>query len=259
MKKKIAILLAFLMVIGLYVTGITNQRTAYAKTAQLSMEIPNSIKKENEFKVRILLDSDVDLYSIDAFISYDEDILEFIPDCEYVTGSAGVLELRDSYEAETKKKEYELTFRALDTGKAQISFQEIYLIDYADMDYIEVMPSSKTFDIGVNKKEEKDARLADLIVAPGEMTEDFSSDKFDYEMNVGMDVDMVCLSAVPMEEGSIVESDIPEKLKPGKNTITIKVTAMSGNVNVYTINVYKKASDESAATEETFRTMDDSE
>lgn len=220
---------------------MTNQKTAYAKTAQLSIEIPNSIKKENEFKVRILLDSDVDLYSIDAYISYDAEILEFIPDCEYVTGSAGVLELRDSYEAETKKKEYELTFRALDTGKAQIAFTEVYLIDYADMEYMEVVPSAKNFDIGVNKKEEKDARLADLIVAPGEMTEDFSADKFDYEMNVGMDVDMVCLSAVPMEEGSIVESDVLEKLQPGENTITIKVTALSGNINVYTIKVYKGA------------------
>ena len=240
MKKKIAILLTFLMVIGILVTGITTQRTAYAKTAQLSIEISASVQKENEFKVHILLDSDVDLYSIDAYLSYDEKLIEFIPDCEYVTGSAGVLELKDSYEAETRQKEYELTFKALDTGKAQIAFSEIYLIDYTDMEYIEVVPSVKTFEIGVNKKEDKDARLADLIVAPGELTETFEPDKFDYEIHVTKDVDVVCLSATPIEEGSVVESDIPEKLQPGENIITVKVTALSGHENVYTIKVLKE-------------------
>ena len=235
MRKKIAIFLAIVMVIGLSVMGLARREKAYAKTAQMKIELPESIKKENEFKVKVVLDSDVNLYSIDAYLSYDANLLEFIPDSENVTGSAGILELKDTYEAETKTAEYELAFKALDTGNAQISFSEVYLIDYADMDYIEVVPSAKNFDIGVNKTVAMDARLADLMIAPGELTEEFDPGKLDYEMHVGLDVDMVGISAVPMDEGSIVESEIPEKLKLGENVITIKVTALSGSVNVYTV------------------------
>lgn len=251
MKKKMAILLAIVLIIGTSVIGVTKHEKAYAKTAQMSIEIPKSVKKENEFTVRVLLDSDVNLYSVDAYLSYNPELLEFVPDSDVVTGSAGVLELKDTYDAETKNKEYEITFKAIETGKTEISFQEIYLIDYADMDYMEVVPSGKTFDIGVNKTVEMDARLEDLIVAPGELTEDFSPDQLDYEMHVGLDVDMVGVSAVPMDEGSVVESDIPERLVDGKNVITIKVTALSGSVNIYTVTVYKEEISEESAEEPT--------
>lgn len=240
MKKKMAILLALVLMIGTSVIGATKHEKAYAKTAEMSIEIPKSVKKENEFSIRVVLDSDVNLYSVDAYLSYNPELLEFVPDSDFVTGSAGVLELKDTYDAETKNKEYEITFKALETGKAEISFKEVYLIDYADMDYIEVVPSGKTFDIGVNKTVEMDARLEDLIVAPGELTETFDPDQLDYEMHVGLDVGMVGVSAVPMDEGSVVESVIPEKLVNGKNTITIKVTALSGNINIYTVTVYKE-------------------
>lgn len=247
MKKKVAILLAILLVVGTSIIGVMKHEKAYAKTAQMSIEIPKSIKKENEFTVRVVLHSDVNLYSVDAYLSYNPELLEFVPNSDFVTGSAGILELKDTYDAETKNKEYEITFKALETGKAEIGFTEVYLIDYADMDYIEVVPSGKTFDIGVNKTVEMDARLDDLIVAPGELTEDFDPNQLDYEMHVGLDVDMVGVSAVPMDENSVVESDIPEKLVNGKNTITIKVTALSGSVNVYTVTVYKEDISEEAS------------
>lgn len=258
MRKKIAILLAIVMVVGLSVMGLARQEKAYAKTAQMRIEIPESIKKENEFKVKVVLDSDVNLYSIDAYLSYDANLLEFVPDNDKVTGSAGILEIKDTYEAETKKAEYELTFKALDTGKAQILFSEVYLIDYADMDYIEVVPSAKSFHIGVNKTVAMDARLADLIVAPGELTEEFDPSQLDYEMHVGLDVDMVGISAVPMDEGSVVESEIPEKLQLGENIITIKVTALSGSVNVYTVKVYKEEITEEVTEEAGTEAADDS-
>lgn len=241
MKKKAAVLLVLFMIIGISVMGVSGSDEAYAKTAQMRIELDGTVKKEEEFKIKILLDSDVNLYSVDAYLSYDAELMEFVPDNSFVTGSAGVLELKDTYAEETKCAEYELTFKALETGSAAIGFSEVYLIDYADMDYIEVTPSVKNFDIGVNKTEDADARLADLIVAPGELTEEFSPDCLNYEIQVGMDVDMVGLSAVPMDAESVVESELPENLKPGKNIITIKVTAPSGNVKEYTVTVIKRA------------------
>ncbi|MCM1499778.1 MAG: cadherin-like beta sandwich domain-containing protein [Clostridium sp.] len=240
MRKKFAILLVFVLVFGLFMAEAKPQNRVYAKSAQMYLEIPDSVKKENEITVRAVLDSGVDLYSIDAYLSYDAEMLEFIPDNELVTGADGILELKDIYGEETKKAVYEITFKALETGTAQIGFTDVYLIDYEDLEYITVAPSSNSFEIGVNKKVEADARLSDLIVAPGDLTAVFDPDCLEYEMHVGLDVEMIGVSAIPMDEESVVELDMPETLQIGENDVVIKVTALSGNVNVYSIKVIRQ-------------------
>ncbi len=239
MRKKLAVLLTLVLVISLSV-GTASHKKAYAKEAQMYLEIPESVKKEQEFTVKVILNSDVNLYSIDAYLSYSTETLEFVPDNELVTGTDGVLELKDIYGEETKLAEYELTFKALETGTAEVGLTDVYLIDYTDLDYITVAPSVKHFDIGINKMVEEDARLEELIVAPGELTEEFDPDQLDYEMHVGLDVDYVGISAIPMNEESVVGLEMPEKLEDGENLITITVTALSGNVNTYTIKVIRK-------------------
>lgn len=250
MRKKLAVILILVLILGISVVGISSQNKAYAKEAQIYLEIPDSVKKENEFTVKVILDSDVNLYSIDAYLSYSADTLEFVPDSEFVSGTDGVLELKDVYGEETKQAEYELTFKALETGNAEVSLTDVYLIDYADMDYITVSPCAKQFEIGINRQVAEDARLMDLIVAPGDLTEDFSPDQLDYEMHVGLDVDMVGISAIPMNEDSVIDLEMPEKLAEGENRIVITVTALSGNVNTYTITVIKKEWPEEADEEE---------
>ena len=246
MKKIISILLAVVLVFGLSVFGITSHNKAYAKNAEMHLEVPASIKKENEFKVKVVLESDVQLYSIDAYLSYNTELLEFIPDNNYVTGADGVLELKDTYGDETKNATYEITFKALDTGVAEVALTDVYLIDYEDLDYIEVTPSAKQFEIGVNKSVAEDARLSELIVAPGAFTEEFDPNILDYEMHVGLDVTTVGVSAIPMNEDSVVGLDMPDTLALGENVIQITVTALSGNVNVYTVTVIREEIEESS-------------
>lgn len=239
MKKKIGIVLSAVLILSLSLAGICSDRKVYAKTAQMSVSVPDSIKKEKEFNVTVLLNSDIDLYSIDAYLSYDADLLEFVPDDERVTGSSGMLELKDSYGEKTKSASYEITFRPLQTGNAEVALTEVYLIDYEDMDYVEVTPSAKQFEIGVNQEEETNAELEELIVAPGDLTESFSPKKTEYKMYVGMDVEIVGVSAVPAKEDSVVGLEMPETLKPGENIIRITVTAASGHVKTYTLKVYR--------------------
>lgn len=240
MKKKLAVLLTFVLIISLCVVGTADNQKAYAREAQMYLEIPESIKKENEFTVSVVLNSDVELYSIDAYLSYNTDLLEYVPDNDKVSGAAGVLELKDTFAAETTKATYKLTFKALDTGSAKIALTDVFLIDYADLDYIEVAPSVKNFDIGINKKIAADARLSDLIVAPGTLSEPFNPDILEYEAYVDLDVETICLSAIPMDEGSVVGLEMPEKLQMGENIITITVTALSGTTNTYILKVYRQ-------------------
>lgn len=237
MKKKIAILLAFVMVVGLLLVGINKK--AYAREAQMYIAVPEEIKKEQEIKVKVVLDSDVDLYSVDAYIDYDDELLEFVPENDVITGADGVLEVKDVFGEETKQKEYEITFRTLDVGDAYVNLTEVYLIDYADLDYITVTPSDYSFHISVNETVAEDARLSDLIVAPGDLLTAFDPNVLEYEMHVGMDVDTVGVSAFAANEDSVVDLEMPDTIVEGENVIKITVTALSGNVNIYTIRVIK--------------------
>lgn len=256
MKKKIAVLLAFVMVIGLCVTGIAKK--SYAREAQMYIEFPELIKKEQEMKVKVVLDSDVNLYSIDAYVEYDPTILEFVPENDIVTGADGLLEIQDVFGEETKQKEYEITFRTLEVGSAYVNLTDVYLIDYEDLDYITVPPSDYSFEIGINENVAEDARLSDLIVAPGDLTESFHPNKLNYEMHIGMDVETVGISAFAMDEDSVVDVDMPEKFMEGENTIKITVTALSGNINIYTIKVIKADWQEDADEEATTQEQDES-
>lgn len=237
MKKKIAILLAFVMVVGLLLVGINKK--AYAREAQMYITVPEEIKKEQEIKVKVVLDSDVDLYSVDAYIDYDDELLEFVPENDVITGADGVLEIKDVFGEETKQKEYEITFRTLDVGDAYVNLTEVYLIDYADLDYITVTPSDYSFHISVNETVAEDARLSDLLVAPGDLLTAFDPNVLEYEMHVGMDVDTVGVSAFAANEDSVVDLEMPDAIVEGENVIKITVTALSGNVNIYTIRVIK--------------------
>lgn len=246
MKKRIVMVCIIVFVFILSVLGLSHEEKLYAKTAQMHIEVPDSIKKENTFDVKVVLDSDVALYSIDAYLSYDETLLEFVSDSPYVTGANGILELKDSYSEETKYKEYVITFKALDLGKVEIALTEVYLIDYEDLDYITVTPSAKQFEIGINKMLAEDARLSELIVAPGSFTEEFHPDRLQYEMHVGLEVETVGVSAIPMHQDSVVGLEMPERLQIGENTIKITVTALSGNVNEYVVIVIREELQESS-------------
>lgn len=254
MKKKIALLLTLVLVLGLAVTGIHSKEKAYAKEAEMHLEVPESVKKENEFTVRLVLNSDVALYSVDAYVSYNAELLEFIPKEDCATGGAGVLEVKDTYNAETKNAVYELTFKALDTGEVELALTDVFLVDYADLDYVEVAPSAKKIEIGVNTQEDTDARLSDLLVAPGELSEPFDPGRTEYELHVGLDVEMIGVSAIPMEEESVVGLEMPEKLQIGENTVVITVTALSGHVKTYTIKVYREEISEEETSEDIRKT-----
>lgn len=240
MKKKIAIVLTCILIISLSVLGLSKQNTSYAKMAQMYIEVPDTIQKEKEFTVKVVVNSDVNLYSVDAHLAYDHTKLAYIPENENVTGDAGVLEIKDTYAEETKQAVYELTFKALELGDVEIALSEVFLIDYSDLDYIEVNASAKQFQIETNEQVEDDARLSALLVAPGKLDTAFAPDKMEYEVHVGMDAEMVGVSAIPMEESSLVEVDMPTVLQQGKNTIKIKVTALSGNTSTYVIYVFQE-------------------
>lgn len=249
MRRKIAVIISLIAIFSFVVFEGISYNQAHAQKAQIYLEIPDSIKKENEFTVKVVVNSDIELYSIDAYLTYDVNMLEFVPDNEKVSGTSGILEIRDIYGEKTKRKEYQLTFKALETGKTELALSDIYLVDYVNLEDIEVSPTTGNIIIGVNSQVTKDASLEDLLVAPGDLTEEFSPDCLEYEVHVGLDVEKIGVSAIPTDEDSVVELDMPEQLAEGENLVVITVTALSGNVKTYTIRVIRQEWPEEDTTE----------
>lgn len=119
MKKKLAICLSIVCMLCIVVGGVywmsipSNARSAKI-TADVSAE---TVKKEEEVKVKLTVSSDSSMSTVEAMITYDSEILEFVEcDSDAVNGAMGNLRLSDAFETGATEAVYELTFRGLDVG-----------------------------------------------------------------------------------------------------------------------------------------------
>lgn len=90
-----------------------------------------------------------------------------------------------------------------------------------------------------DKKEEKklssNANLASLTLSQGTLSPKFAASKTSYTVNLTGDVNSVTIKAKAADAKASVYGDGTIKLKPGKNTATISVSAEDGSVKEYEI------------------------
>lgn len=86
------------------------------------------------------------------------------------------------------------------------------------------------------------AKLTDLSLSVGSLNPNFSSDVFNYTVNVDADVDSIVVNATVAQGASFVSGYGPRtvKLNYGINKIKIKVQNTGGTVNTYIVNVTRK-------------------
>ena len=96
-----------------------------------------------------------------------------------------------------------------------------------------------------------DNTLKSLSVSKGNLYPAFDSASTTYSIEVDNDVTSIDVSAIANDEKADVSISGNTNLREGMNTITIKVTAENESVKTYTINVNRKKSDNTKATETT--------
>lgn len=237
-KRKLPI---YVVVISLFLAGFLTVfwQSAYTKDVKLQIKVQETVLKDDEVTVRLEMNSDIDIYSLTAYLNYDAKKLMFVPEREEISGSDGVLEIRDVYTAGEKNVVYDVKFKALSLGEADIALTDVCVTDYKDMAYMELAPSSEIINIERNPDRETDARLSKLLVSPGKWNPPFSPDCYEYEVLVDSDTEQVGIGTVPMKEDSVVTMERPETLQMGKNKFRITVTSVSGTVCVYTVYVIR--------------------
>lgn len=200
------------------------------------------IAVEDMIKVELNLSADVEIGAIEAYISYDSNLLEYIagPDC--ILGGEGVLRISDSgTDTYSSERTYLLYFSALSKGEAKLSIRdnpEIY--DANESNLMSVSSQPLKFEIKSGTKVSDDATLASLKVGDATLTPSFDPAVKDYTVKVKSDVVKLAISAEPSDELASVRIEGNDSLEAGQNRITINVTAADGTENKYVLYAVKE-------------------
>lgn len=239
MKKKL-IIPAILVVILIATILLTNQRNN-AKEVHFSIEVEDkTVKKEEEFTLKVTVSSGYEMSAVDAYVSYDNELLEFISsESESVLGASGTLHIAEQFEEGITEAVYVIKMKALEVGFSDFKVYDAYSLDDDDSNYMKIKKASASIEIVKNETGASNATLSELLVMPGTLDKEFSPDIHEYSIKVAYDVEELILSAIPADEESVVTIDKELSLTKGDNVFTITVTAPSGDAIDYKLNVYR--------------------
>lgn len=257
MNKKIGIALGVIGAAVIGTLGFKMTSSADSVNINIAASAP-TVEKEETFNMTIEVSSDVTVQSLDSLITYNPEVLEFVS-CEddAVAGASGTIHIIDTFEEGTESASYELTFKALEVGESDVTLGETIVQEYGSARLIDAASSPVSISVETNSEVSSDNALSELLVYPGELSEAFSPDTYEYYMTVGVETENVVLSATPVDAEAVVTVDIPETLVIGENTATIYVKALSGDEAVYTVHITRLA--ESLPDVEAFSLEDETE
>ncbi len=237
MKKKIIALFVAIGIIGAGAAGMNLLTSASA--ADISLEASaGTVNKGGILDVRMVVSSDVSIGKFDSIIRYDDTILEYQSDhAEETAGATGTIHIVETFENGASYAEYHLKFKALEVGSCTFSMDETVIEEFGSANVLEVSSAPLTVSVETNDTLSSETRLSDLVIAPAELDETFSPDIYTYHATVS--AEQLILSALPMDARAVVTVAMPETLALGSNLVKITVTAPSGDVSEYVIEVIR--------------------
>lgn len=244
MKKKIiiAVCLMCAVVCGVIAAGVTSR----ASSANISIAADgDTVKKEQEFSVRVTVSSDAAMQNIDTMFTYDATVLEYVSsDSSAVAGASGMIHIMEEFLDPVTTMTYTLNFKALELGTSVLSVSDTYISQAETFDVIPVSSDSISVEVVTNHQESSETRLDQLLVAPGELNEPFSPDVYEYTAQVAYEDENAAVSAIPMDENAVVTMEKSDTLSFGENRVIITVTAPSGDVGTYTVIINRPSAPE---------------
>lgn len=149
---------------------------------------------------------------------------------DLATGANGEIQIIETLAYGETERTYELTFKALEVGATDISLHDAYIEQYESLEMVGLESSYTSLEVVVNTDISEDARIKELMIAGVQKLEEkFSPDVFEYDVEVGVDMEMFIYSAVPMDEESVITAPEDLMLDIGENYFEILVTAPAGN------------------------------
>lgn len=217
--------------------------TVMASGASVWFETDQEVVREGDvIQIYMCIDSDDTLGDFEGFISYNDDVLEYVSGPACITGGSGKLEINDTGASGSwDTRRYAMKFKALKIGNSLIQIINTpTAYEYETMQQMSVSSSVYFLEIKAAIESSTNAKLAIINIVQGGLTPGFSGDIFEYQMIVGSDVEKLGISAIPEDISSDVKVTGNTSFKEGENKVLIIVTSPSGEELIYTINVFKE-------------------
>jgi len=191
--------------------------------------------------VYFTVDADEAIGDVEAYISYDSDYLEFRLASSNVAGGDGVLKVSDVFTsvADTSKR-YLIKFTALQPGTTQISVMnqpKVYQAEGAQQMSVSSTVASVAILPAVEASD--NTRLGSLKISPGTLNPAFDPEIYVYRTSVTEEIQSIYVSAAPEDEKARVTVSGNTPLYTGDNIVHVFVTAETGKIQEYIINVNK--------------------
>ena len=170
MKKNLLWMLIFIFA---FLQG--GERT-YASSANVELKNEGRVVVGDKFEVTLEVDSDDSLSGLETYISYDEELAEFLSADDGIAGGKGLLRVNIKSVGDVKGKlKYKIKFLARKSGVFTMAFSDEIHLYAADTDD-EISVASGDLEMRIMNKREasSDSSLANLKVAGGKLVPKFS-------------------------------------------------------------------------------------
>ena len=223
---------------------LSGRTETFAASASVELKSDNVTVVGEKFDVTLELDSEEGLSGVETYLSYDDNLADFLSADDGIAGGKGLLRVNiKDFEDVGGKLKYKMKFLAKVTGNFTMTFSdEVHLYAIATDNEISVATRDLEMRIKNPENVSSDSSLLAIKVAGGVLTPKFSSNVLDYKVNVGKDVNDITVgvtTAYAKSEYNLVK-DYGNKLKDGENNIYIIVKAEDGSKTTYNIKVYKE-------------------
>ena len=241
-NKGIAGVLTFLLLLG-----CLPAQSAEAASATITLSTDaEELRVGDTVEIKLTIKADATIGDFEAFISYDETILEFYSAVSCITGGAGFLKVADIGASPSEQdRTYRIYFKAVDQGECEIAFYDRPVVyGYADGAEMSVTGVSKIFSVLPADNASSDSALTALYLVDNRtqtvtLSPMFSPEVTEYYAAVPYESEYLIVSAIASDEKADVEVFGGRELSPGNNEALITVTAENGTRCVYTVYVYR--------------------
>ena len=215
----------------------------WAESATLELNVLNQeIRKGDEFEIELLITTDVTLGDFEGYLTYDENLIEFVTGASCITGGGGMLKIEDIGASKTNTtRRYLLRFQALQQGQGELAFYDTPMV-YAYETGLTMSVSSNTLMLVILAPlgASSNAQLQSLRVNPGKLFPSFSVNQTEYEVTIPYEKEQIVISALAQDSQATVKIEGNTGLEVGRNEVFVKVKAEDGTLQTYILYVTRE-------------------
>lgn len=200
---------------------------------------PDLVRVGDVVTVTMTVTADVTPGDIEGYISYSDDILEYVTGPDSVAGGEGILKINEPDPGTgLNVRKYSLYFKAVKIGSCEVRMRGTPEVYEAESGYLmSVSSDSLTIAVQAAAKASSDASLATLKINPGKLEPSFSASVLEYTVKVSNETTDLIVSAGANDGAAKVKIEGNTDLSVGLNRVLILVTAEDGTVRKYVISV----------------------